>query len=749
MNPFRYGSYVATAFACVVLGSSPVSGQSRAPANGASLGPSTTGTQDTPNQAASNSNEGMDEIVVTAQRRSERLTDVPVSITAISSDQLAQADVQTLMDVSKLTPALRFDYVGPNVQPSIRGIGTSFATSGGIGNVGIYVDGFYAPNPESTDFQLLDVQSIQVLKGPQGTLFGRNTTGGAILVTTSQPSTTTSATAEAAYGSYNSQRYQGYLTTGLTDKIAVDIEGMYRKSDGFVRNILTGDADAGAYNTSTVRLGIKAQITDDAYLLFRYTYNENNDPTGVLGNAFVVNGVPLTSALHPAVEALFGVPTVATRYNQVANDYPVSFHALGNIFQLTGVDDLGFATLTSYSQYRKETSTYHSDLDYSSSPLFDLEVPNEERTITQEFLLASNPGSRLQWTTGAFYFNYIDGYPATSFGTFGGPLAVGADSSSTTSSIAVFGDATYEVVPDLFLTAGVRYSHDEVSGAYFSNPDATGALVRTNVPSIDGSKVTPRAVVRYKPTETSSAYVSFTHGYKPGLLNVGGASLQDLVIEPESISAYEVGYKYGLKAFSFDVASYAYDYKNLQISSYNGTQSILTNAATARIYGAEGDLRYSPLDGLNLNLAAAYTDAKYRNFDSAAFYDLSSPFLYNIGSRPGGASGQQMQLAPKVTGSAGASYTTELARSHLTFSGNLYYTSGFTFDAAGQFPQKAYETLGLRLEWTDPSDKLTLALYGDNVTDSHYLIQVLPSTFGIGGTWAYPATVGGSVKYKF
>jgi iron complex outermembrane recepter protein len=749
MKSFRHRRCIATAVACVVFGSAPASADSSATTIGSSQAPSTAAAQAASNPSTSDNTEGMNEIVVTAQRRSERLSDVPVSITAISSEQLSQADVETLMDISKLTPALRFDYVGPNVQPSIRGIGTSFATSGGLGNVGIYVDGFYAPNPESTDFQLLDVQSIQVLKGPQGTLFGRNTTGGAILVTTAQPSTTTSATAEAAYGSYHTQRYQGYLTTGLTDRIAVDIEGMYRKSDGFVRNIITDNQDAGGYETSTVRAGIKVQVDDDAYLLFRYTHNLNDDPTGVLGNSFVVNGVPLTAALHPAVEALFGVPTVATQPNQVANGYPVSFHALGNIFQLTGADNLGFATLTSYTQYRDEKSTYHSDLDYSSSPLFDLEVPNEERTITQEFLLASNPGSRLQWTTGAFYFNYIDGYPSTSFGSFGAPLAVGASSSSTTSSVAVFADATYEMIPDLFLTVGARYSHDMVSDAYFSVPGATGALTRVNVSSIDGNKVTPRAVVRYKPTETSSLYMSFTHGYKPGLLNVGGSNLQDLDIEPESISAYEIGYKYGTKALSFDAASFAYDYKNLQISSYNGTQSILTNAATARIYGVEGDLRYSPLDGLNLNLAAAYTDAKYRDFASAAFYDLSSPFLYNIGFRPGGASGQQMQLAPKVTGSVGASYAMAVARNHLTFSGNLYYTSGFTFDAAGQFPQKAYETLGLRLEWTDPSDKLTLALYGDNVTNSHYLVQVLPSTFGIGGTWAYPATVGGSVRYKF
>jgi iron complex outermembrane receptor protein len=737
MKKFLFGSCVATAAAAgVVFWSGAALAQAEAPATTATAAPASTGT-------------AVGEIVVTAQRRSERLRDVPISITAITSEQLSQAGVATLTDISKLTPALRFDYVGPNVQPTIRGIGTSFATSGGLGNVGIYVDGFYAPNPLGTDFQLLNVQSIQVLKGPQGTLFGRNTTGGAILVTTAKPSTKTSGTVEASYGSYNTQRYQGYFTTGLTDKVAVDVEGLYRKGDGFIHNIVTGDKKAGAYEDWTIRTGLKADISSTASLLFRYSHSQNDDPAGVLSNAFVKDGVPLTAALHPSVEALFGVPIVATRYNQVANSTEVSFHSKSDIFQFTGTDDLGFATLTSYTQYRKESSTYRSDLDYSSAPLFNLRVPNAEKTFTQEFLLASNPGGRLQWTTGAFYFNYVDSYPATSFGSFGAPLAVGASSSSKTSSIAAFADATYELTDNLFLTAGLRYSHDMVSHAYFSNPDASGALVRVNVPSLKGDRVTPRVVLRYKPTEQSSVYASFTRGYKPGLLNVGGASLTGIVIRPENISAYEVGYKYGTRSFSFDVSSYYYDYKNLQVSGYNGTQSLLTNAAAARIYGLEGEARYSPIDGLNLNVAAAYTNGKYKNFDTAPFYDLSSPFLYDIGARPGGASGQQMQHTPKITGSAGASYTTAAAGGSLTVSGNLYYTSKFFFDPAGQFPQKAYETLGLRAEWTDPSDRFTLAVFGDNVTNSHYRIQVLPSNFGIGGFSAYPATVGASAKVKF
>ena len=161
---------------------------------------------------------GLEEIVVTAQRRSEKAVDVPISITALSQEQLETANVQNLGDITKLTPALRFDNQTGFSQPTIRGIGTGITTSGGGSNVGIYIDGFYSPNPLASDFQLLDVTNIQVLKGPQGTLFGHNTTGGAILVTTAEPSVDPHAEAKVSYGRFDSQKYQAYATGGYRDR---------------------------------------------------------------------------------------------------------------------------------------------------------------------------------------------------------------------------------------------------------------------------------------------------------------------------------------------------------------------------------------------------------------------------------------------------------------------------------------------------------------------------------------------------
>jgi len=695
-------------------------------------------------QSTNADEQALDQIVVTAQRRSELQRDVPISITTISAEQLTQADVTDLSEIQKLTPALTFDYPnGPFVQPTIRGIGTAIASPGSGSNVGVYIDGFYSPNPLVSDFQLLNTRDIQVLKGPQGTLFGRNTTGGAILITTADPSTTPSATAEASYGNYYMQRYQTYATTGLTDKIAVDIEGLYRKGDGFVHNVVTGRED-GQYEIWTIRTGVKADVSDAVSLLFRYTHDDVNDPTTVAGNIYAGPNGQIYS-----IGVITPGAVIVTRPDQVSNDGPTSVRTYSDAFQLTSTFEFNFAALTSHTQYRRDTTTEYADFDHTSAPIFDLYLLIPDKTLTQEFLLTSKNKGPLQWTAGTFFYSYTDTYPNTG-GSFGGaPFFYFAHSSVNDVSYAAFLDVTYEVVNNLFLTAGARFSHDEVKNAFFgSNP-----IVQ--VPSIDSNHGSPRAVIRYKPNEESSVYASFTRGYKPAILNVGGGTLNGIYVAPETISAYEVGYKYGAHAFAFDLSSFYYDYKNLQVASYTGTTSLINNAATSRIYGLEGQLQYEIVSGLNLTAGAAYVDAKYTTFTTSPRYDQclvvatcgASYGLYAISDED--ASGNQMQNSPKSTGNVGLRYATDVAAGQMALSGNYYYTSQFFFDPSNQFVQKGYQLLSLRAAWTDPSKKYTFAVFGDNVTNTRYRTQVLAQPYGVGSVWGPPATIGCSVRARF
>jgi iron complex outermembrane receptor protein len=759
------------------------------------------------------------EIVVTAQRRSELSRDVPITVTTLSQTQLATANVNTLADTSKLTPGLRFDAAGSFVQPTIRGVGTAVSTSGGGPNVGIYVDGFFQSNPEVSDFQLMKVENIQVLKGPQGTLFGRNTTGGAILVTTADPSTEPAAEFKAQYGRFNEVTLQGYATAGMTDKVAFDIEGLYRRGDGYMDNVGTGDNHPGKYENWSIRTGMKAEVSDAVSVLLRYTHAQMNDPTNLLTNSYVDKSgeAGFFSQVSPTGQAIyqnfFGVsnskglplanlavlppayPTdlpqlissgvlpadwpasrspVSVKPGEITSLAPPSFTNRSDSAQGTIKADLGFADLTSYTQYRKDTSNNIEDLDATAGRFFDIFIGIKDETFSQEFLFNSKSGSKLQWTAGLNYYTNKDDWSNIQSSFVGLPFAPFGGSYTKSTSYAAFADFTYEFNPKLFLTVGGRYSHDVVSDAYFKTNFTTesyigpdGQVIPFNgalgtvipVDDLKNNKFTPRAVLRYKPSDESSVYASYTAGYKAGILNVGG--LSQLPVKPEDIDAFELGYKFDNHKFGVDLAGFYYDYKNLQVSSFQSGAAEIRNAASSEIYGIEGAVRYSVDSHLDLKAGLAWTHARYKSFTNAPFYSYCDPVAPNtsalfcsqgiggIAQTTVDASGFKMQRSPDVTANFAANYGFDLGGGRMNLSGNLYYTSKFYFDPEQQFSQDGYALLSLRAQWVDPSQHYTIAVFGDNVTDKRYQTQVLFNTTGIGSVWSKPATYGVEVGAKF
>jgi len=694
------------------------------------------------------------EIVVTAQRREERSVDVPITLTTLSSAQLATANARELADISKITPSLRFDAASGFVQPTIRGIGTSVATSGGGANVGIYIDGFYSPNPLSANSQLMNIESVQILKGPQGTLFGRNTTGGAILIQSAQPSEDPGGRFKLSYGRFNDVQAQFYGTTGIAPGVAFDVEGSFRHGDGFQTNIVNGDDKVGQYTTYSVRAGLKVNIGETGSLLLRYTHAEVDDPRPMTTNSYVdpVLGVGAPYFVQPG--------QYVTEPNLVAQDLPSLFTSRSDTIQATLNLDLGFADLTSYSQYRREKANHSQNMDATAARVFQLGLPVKNSTISQEFLLNSKPGSALQWTGGLFYFRNKDRW--LTFSDLGGPLRDPngpnriAGSGTVTESYAAFIDATYELTPQLFLTAGARYAHDRVTDAFYN----VGTAVYP-VPSIKNDKITPRIVLRYKPSDSSSIYASYTQGYKAAVIDVGGSCQNPPAftcsdIQPEKVHAYEVGAKFGSRALTVEAAAFYYDYKNLQVSSYlaDGRANI-TNAASSEIYGLEGAVRLRVTDNFDVNAGAAWTHARYKEFNNAPVYVACTDpvtcgaysFVIPTGTLLHNVS---MQRTPEFTGNVGAVYRTDLAGGELQASGNVYFTSEFYFGPSGiQFPQKGYEVVTARLQWTDPSDAYTLALWADNLTNNRYVTAVQYNSFGLGANWSAPTTYGVELVFKF
>jgi iron complex outermembrane receptor protein len=731
------------------------------------------------NQASASS-----EIVVTAQRREERQVDVPISIAALGQQQLQTANVQTLSDIQKVTPSLRFDNQTGFFQPSIRGIGTGITTSGGGSNVGIYIDGFYSPNPMAADFQLTKVNSIQVLKGPQGTLFGHNTTGGAILISTAEPSEDPEVDLKASYGSFNAQKYQGYATVGLTQGIAADIEGIYSKGNGFVTNIVDGNDHVGKYENWSVRAGVKAEI-GAVSVLARYQHSDMNDPTGQMLNSNTDDSINPTTGKPWGIQTEQVPGTFTTNPDEIAANQQRIIRTKTDIAQLTVKADLGFANLTSYSQYRHENTNQSEDLDQTALPVFQLGLPIFDTTWSQELLLTSKPGPKLQWTAGFFFFSNKDTYvtyldPGSNLGD--GPILTRTrlgGSSTTTQSYAGFVDATYQATDKLFLTAGLRYSHDIVKDAYWNTSLFDGNPTQQNpVPSIHSDHATPRVVIRYKPSDVSSIYASYTKGYKAAIIDVGG-SCQDgpaficNPVKPEDINAFEVGYKYNDRNLSFEVSGFYYDYKNLQVSEFLGeAKAFILNAAKSQIYGLDAEVHYKFGDHIQLNAGGAWTHGRYKTFggqtvtlpdgsqtvSGAPIYATCPGGIFVAGCYAQVISNSStilhdvhMQHVPDFTATFQPRFTTGMTdKGEFSLTGNLYYTSKFFFSPSGtQFRQPGYATLDLRAQWDDPTHRYMLAFYGTNITDHRYRTQVQYNGFGIGASWSQPASWGIEAGVKF
>jgi iron complex outermembrane recepter protein len=725
---------------------------------------------------------GLEEIVVTAQRREEKSVDVPISITALSAQQLATANVQTLSDIERLTPSLRFDNQAGFFQPTIRGIGTGVTTSGGGENVGIYIDGFYSPNPLAGDFQLGNVSNIQVLKGPQGTLFGHNTTGGAIVVQTPDPSFEPAANVSVSYARFATQKYEAYATGPIAGIVAADFSGVYTQSSGYLRNIISNVTLNNYANSSqdwTIRTGVKFQFSDAVSVLLRYTHSRQADPTAIETNSNTDTSINLTTGKPWGVQT-FAVPGLyTTNPSQVADNLPTYVVPVTDIETVTVKADLGFANLTSLSQYREEQTQQSENLDQTALPIFQLGLPIYDYTESQEFLLNSKPGPRLQWTGGLYYleytdtyFTYIDNY----IGTPVGRIRLGG-SSTTTQNIAGYFDATYQLTDQLFFTGGVRYAHDAVINAYYNLFNATGLPPQppTNfqykVPSINSTKATPRAVLRYKLTDDSNVYASYTEGYKAAILDVGG-SCQDAFdnykcnnVQPEDVHAYEVGYKFDNHRISNEAAAFLYNYSNLQVSEYRGgAQAYIINAAESRIYGLEDQLKFNLNEYFQVNAAASWTHAHYVQFGTlqngvtlgAPIYATCTPSLCAPGSYAYVNTDTilhqvPMQNAPAYTATLGPRVSTGMTSTgEYSLSQNLYYTSKIFFGPCGcQFLQPAYITLDVRGEWTPPSKKFYVAVFGQNVTNDRYRTAVQYNGFGVGGEWSAPAIWGVEFGAKY
>lgn len=667
----------------------------------------------------------LEEIVVTAQKRQQTLEEVPISIAAFSGERLAEAGLNTVNDLPTAVPGMRIDQQGNFSQPTVRGVGSSTAGAGFTSNVATYVDGFYVPSQLGTDMQLLNLASVQVLKGPQGTLFGRNATGGAILLETQDPTFEPRLEAKLAAGNYGKTSTNLYASTGLTDTLAVDIAAMYESGDGYMDDLVNGDDEIAAYDRQSYRISGLLEASDSLQIELALSHADTDDPLYNTKGAW--EGHTLARLLDPANLI------VADGHLEVSNTAPIAGLAKSDGAYLT--IEKTFANdilLKSFTMARRERNFSSLDLDSSNIPVFGVEYTTKNKALTQEFNLSGETG-RLEWILGAFWMDYREDFyhlAATEF-----PFVIYDNIGNDMVSSAVFADGTYQVTDDFFLTLGLRYSQEQAD-AFYKGQYLLGDAEWDG----DWSSTTPRVVGRYQLNDDSSVYVSYSQGFKAGLLNPSGFS--PVPVDQEEIDAWEIGYKANWGSVRLDAAAFYYDYQDMQVSSYNGTQALVVNAASSTIKGAEFQLTTLLGEGLEVNLGAAWTDANYEEFPGSQPRDLdpTSPTYMQI--LAGNAAGNPMIRSPELSATFGVTYERPLPVGALRLNGNYYYTDEFYFDPNQQFLQEAYGLLSLRATWIAPGEQYTVALFGNNLTDEEYLNQVLPGDQTIGQGYGEPLTWG-------
>jgi iron complex outermembrane receptor protein len=413
----------------------------------------------------------------------------------------------------------------------------------------------------------------------------------------------------------------------------------------------------------------------------------------------------------------------------------------GNYEFLRGDFDLAFASLSSYTMYRDELSTQAKDYDGSPIDAFAALWHISDETFSQEFDLNSKPGGKLSWVLGLYYYNNLNRYLDFNEQVFGAPYFDGFNSNIRQTSYAGFGDATYEFLDNWFFTAGVRVNNDEAKASYYDYTDA--ANIRSGEHA--WGSVTERAVLRYKLDPDSNVYASFSTGTKAGVLPIQESTTP---VAPEKIKAYEIGYKTSKSIWKLATSAFYYDYTDQQIESFIGVISLTRNAAKSKIWGGDVDFSVNPVERFTATVGLNYTHANYDSFPGAVDYVQTAQGVFANPSVD--ASGNQMERAPRFTSNVRLDYRVPLGTAgDLGLNASLYTSTKVYFDSIDRFSQGAYELLNLRGTYHSPSDRWSVSIFGTNVTNEKYRVEVLPGPFAIQQLYGEPASVGISGTFKF
>lgn len=674
-------------------------------------------------QTAPDNGSALNEIVVTARKRNESLQQVPLSISAVSGNDLQRLGGTTFSDIGHLFPNVSFN--DSNTQGgdfSIRGL-----TSGGSGSdtsIGLYVDDVFI-GPESTiGERLIDLDTVQVLRGPQGTLFGRNTVAGAINITTRKPTDTQEVTLGAVLGNYGLYQVEATLNQPINDKVLTRTTFVRRARDGYLDNLDHGSAgnDEDGYSG---RAHVLFKPGDRLQVLA--TVDASVDHT--CDNMFkIIAGTLYTGNTNPD----------QSRWNgPCKNGRDIVGATLRADYQLESVK------LSSISAYRYRSTKFVTDRDFTSVNVATSGLDTIENQFTQEFRATSPGGERLNWVAGVFVFDRsADNVTRLGLGPglLGGNLSdnVVTDAKVDTLSVAAYGSLEYYLTPALSAELGLRYTYERKTLDYvqtatlpvpgFSSVPAFGKRV-------NGGELSPSFNLSYRWSPTMLTYLRIARGFKSGGFNAATSSDPNKIeFKPEYLTSYELGVKSELldRRLRLNASVYYYDYTDIQQSSQTGAGFFISNAASARSYGAELEMNYRATRDLLLIASAGYANANYVDY--------------------GTMSGNRLPRAPRWTLSgsvdwtfASGSWGQAYLRPEIDFRTKNYVDNANT----PLFVQQSHAVLNARIG-IDSASNWSAGLWGRNLTDRRYTLGGFSlAPVGYYTTVAPPCTFGADFRVTF
>ena len=614
-----------------------------------------------------------DDIVVTARQRAENVQTVPIAVSVVSGEQLDRAYTVNTQQLSLLVPSLNYSSANPrNTAFTIRGLGSSVvavsqANDGLEGGVGFYIDQVYHARPATAAFDFSDIDRIEVLRGPQGTLFGKNSTAGAISITTRLPTFTPEASEEISVGSFNYVQAKASASLPLTDTIAARISGLVTRRDGVIRNIVTGEDHNGIGNQA-VRGQLLFQPNDrvSVRLIADFTNFESNCCTQVYFR--VAPTLKPAARQYPALAAGVGyTPASLDPYDRVT-DIDAALGVSTNEGGVSAIANwnLGAATLTSVSAWRFWNWDAANDRDYTGLPIQLVQhIPSRQDQYSQELRLASNGEGALSYVGGLYFFRQrVIGRPISIYGPLAAYYLVGPTTGAAatpvpgnlldgfgsdgrtdfqSNSYAAFGEVNWRPLRGLTITGGLRYTYEKRKGSYdtftFGGLQTANAALNSAKLSIlrgqdyaarvNGGALTGRANLAYQFTPDVFGYAGFARGAKSGGINMSGLPLDNAnqpalntaVVRPEQNTNYEIGLKTRLfgQRLTLNVDAYYTRVTDFQANVTDtgaaaALRTYLANIPKVTVKGIEADANVQVSKRFSLNASAAYADGKYDSY---------------------------------------------------------------------------------------------------------------------------------------